>query len=170
MTGITTTGIACGYWRAFGQISPSQGATPVPNTSVEHAMKWQFTNGLALAAPTFMKGPESLGPNTVNPQWWGTSMFSTRLTSSACAINNSGFIVGYIFSAYNDPGYPKAVVWDPEGNCETLDVCVGSALAYGEHLSYAFDINDDNLVIAQKERLTGGSVKVALRLPFAPRF
>jgi hypothetical protein len=82
-------------------------------------------------------------------------------------MNNKGYIVGYILSAYNEAGYPKAVVWEPDGSCETLDVLCASVLPAGARLSYAFDVNDDNLVIAQMELSTGGSVKVALRLPFA---
>jgi hypothetical protein len=108
-------------------------------------------------------------PLIATPQWWGTSMFGTRLTSTACAMNNKGFIVGYVSSAYNDPGYPKAVVWEPNGDCETLNTLWGGAVPAGAIISTGIDINDDNMVIAQMTLTGGATVPVALRLPFSPK-
>jgi hypothetical protein len=99
-------------------------------------------------------------------QWWGTSMLGTRLTSVACAMNNKGFIVCYVSSAYNDPGYPKAVVWEPNGDCETLDVLCASVLPAGARISMGADINDDNIVIATMEQRSGGPIPIAIRLPY----
>jgi hypothetical protein len=65
--------------------------------------------------------------------------------ASAHGVNNSGWVVGYSWSA----GEPHTVVWDPDGNIYNIADYVGSDFYFPSDASIPIAINDNNVLVVR---------------------